>query len=88
MFLHQRSSGRKQSTGEYALIKNPNRPRNMFTKSCTNVPDTANTPCTLEKMVLRIEVKMPKMDWIKLLIEARMPVMIAVLLLASGEKMG
>lgn len=60
----------------------------MLTKSCTNVPDTANTPCTLEKMVLRIEVKIPKMDWIKLLIEARMPVMMAVLLLASGEKMG
>jgi len=67
----------QQRTEEYSLIKNPNNPRNMFTKSCTNVPDTANTPCTLEKMVLRMEVKMSRMDCSRLLIEERIPVMIA-----------
>jgi len=47
---------------------------------CTLVAARAKTPCTLENSVLRREVKTSRMDWRRLVMEARIPVIVAIVM--------
>ena len=68
----------------HSLNKNPNKPRNILTMSCTIVPETASTPCTLLKIVRKIPVKISRIDCSRLLIEDVMPVILSLLLNILG----